>query len=290
MAVRSDATTQRRKGFARSGHVALVGDDNLGPLGELGRIGCKLAIDDLIVLNGVTALIAARKVNDVHDQCGALDVPEEFVPQTLTLAGPFDKAGNVRDDKGTGLAGLNDAKVGDKRREGIIRHLGTSRAHTSNEGGLAHARHANKRGVSHELHLELNPVLKGRLALLGESGSPAHRRHKVDVALTASAARADYSALAGASEVRDLIQGLHGLRIKLAHNGATGHLENQVLTILAVTPGSLAMGAALRTEMVLEAIINKRGKLRIALENDIPTATAVSPIRTALGNERLTTE
>ena len=74
MAVRSDATTQRRKGFARSGHVALVGDDNLGPLGELGRIGCKLAIDDLVILERVAALPVAREVDHVDDEGRALDV------------------------------------------------------------------------------------------------------------------------------------------------------------------------------------------------------------------------
>ena len=290
MPVCRGALAQALEGLARPRHVALVGNDHLGTLGKLGRIGLKLMVNGLVVLDGVSALVAAREIHDVHDESRTLDVAKELVPQALALARALDEAGDVGDDEGAGLPGANDAEVGHERREGIVGDLGARRAHARDERGLAHARHAHEGGICHELHLELDPVLEGRLALLREGGRSANRGDEVDVALTARAAGTHDDTLAGMREVRDLIPGGHGLGGELGHNRAARNLENEVLAVTAVLTRSLAMGASLSAEVVLEAIVDERGELRVALENDVAASATVAAVRAALGYESLAPE
>ena len=226
----------------------------------------------------------------MHDEGRALDVAKELVAKALALARALDEARHVCDDEGAGLAGLDHAEVWHERGEGIVGDLGAGGAHARDERGLAHARHADECGVCHELHLELNPVLEGRLALLGEGRGPAHGGHEVDVALAARAAGAHDDALAGAREVGHLVERLHGLGVELGHDRAAGNAQHEVLAVLAVTPGALTVRAALGAEVVLEAIVDERGELGVALQHDVAAAAAVASVGATLGDERLTAE
>ncbi len=209
--------------------------------------------------------------------------------EALPLARALDEAGDVGRHEG-GVPGAHDAEVGHQRREGVVGDLGPGRAHAGDEGALAHGWHAHEGGVGHELHLELNPVVAGRLALLGEGRGAAHRRDEVDVAAAADAARRHDDALAGDGEVADLGRGLHGLGVELADHGAHGHAQHEVGAVAAVLAGPLAVGAALGPEVVLVAVVDERGELGVALEDHVAAVAAVPAVGPSLGDMGLPAE
>ena len=271
-------------------HVALVGNDDLRAHREVRRIGGELGVDGVVVVDDVTALVPAGHVDHVHDERRALDVAEELVPEPMPLARALDEAGDVSGDEGSAALGACDAEVRDERREGIVGDLRPRRADSRDDGALAHRRHADEGGIGHELHLELDPVLEGGLALLGEGRSPAHGGDEVDVAATSDAAGGDDNALARLGEVGDFVQGGLRLGVELAHDGAERNPEHEVLTVLAVATGSLTVRALLCPEVMLVPVVDERGELRVGLDDDVSAATAVSAVGSALGHECLSAE
>ena len=212
------------------------------------------------------------------------------MPEPVPLARTLDEAGDVGGDEGTPALGACDSEVRDERREGIVGDLGTSRADSRDDGALAHRRHADEGGIGHELHLELDQVLEGRLALLGEGRRPAHGGDEVDVAAASDAAGGDDHALARLGEVGDLIQGGLRLGVELAHDGAERHPEHEILPVLAVATGPLTVRALLGPEVVLVTVVDEGGELRVGLDDDVAAAAAVTAVGSALGHECLATE
>ena len=130
-------------------------------------------------------------------------------------------------------------------------------------------------------------MLLGRLAELGKGRSATHRRHKVGIAQSAGGTGRHDDALAVVHQIGNLEHRGLRLGIELADNGAHGDLENQVLAALTIATSALAVRAALGTEMMLKAVIDKRGQLSIGLDNDIAATTAVAAIGPSLGNKCL---
>ena len=206
--------------------------------------------------------------------------------QTLALARALNEAGDIGDDIGV-LAGTHHAQVGHERGKRVVGNLGACGTHARDERGLAHRGKAHERGVGHELHLELNPVLLGRLTQLGERGRAAHRRHKVRIAQTTGTTGGHDDALAVVHQVGNLEHRGLRLGIEFAHHGAHGDFQNEVLATLAVAAGALTVRTALGTEMVLKAVIDQRRQLSIGLDDDIAATTAVAAIGAALGDKCL---
>ena len=232
-------------------------------------------------MHRVSPLIGAGHVHDMHDEGGTLDMAEELVPQALAFACTLDEARHIGNDEGVAIAGTDHAEVRDKRRERIVGNLRTGCAHAGDERALADRWHANKGSVCHELHLELDPVILRRLALLGKGRRAPDGCHEVDVATASDAARGYDDALAGMREVCNLVERLLRLMVELAHDGAERHLEDQVLAVLAVLSRSLAMRAALCLEVMLVAVVDERRELGVRLEDDISSASAISAVRPA---------
>ena len=205
----------------RARRIALVGDDDLRTLRKLCAILLKLTVDDAIVLNRIAILKPARHVNDMHDQGRALNVAQELMAQATTLARALDETGDVGNDVRI-FAGTHHAQIGHKRGKRVVGNLGTGSAHTRDERGLADRGKAHKRGIGHELHLKLDPVLLSRLAELGKRGRATHRRHKVSVAQTASTTGRHDNALAVVHQVSNLEHRGLRLGIELADYGAHG--------------------------------------------------------------------
>ena len=130
-------------------------------------------------------------------------------------------------------------------------------------------------------------MLLGRLAQLSERGRAAHRRYKVGVAKATGTTGGHDDALTIVHQVGNLEHRGLRLEIELAHHGAHGDLQNEVLTALAVAAGALTMRAALGTEVMLKTVIDQRRQLSIGLNDDIAATTAVAAIGAAFGNKGL---
>ena len=270
----------------RARRIALVGDDDLRTLRKLGAILLELTVDDAVILNRVAILKTARHVDDMHDQGRTLNVAQELVAQALALARALDQTRNVGNDVRI-LTGTHHAEVRHERGKRIVGDLGTGGTHARDERRLTHRGKAHERGIGHKLHLELNPVLLGRFAQLSERGRATHRRHKVGIAQTAGATGRHDNALAVVHQVGNLEHRGLRLGIELAHHGAHGNLQDQVLAALAIATSALAVRAALGAEVMLKAVIDQRRQLSIGLDDDIAATTAVAAIGAALGDKCL---
>ena len=270
----------------RARRIALVGDDDLRTLRELGAILLELTVDDAVILNRVAILKTARHVDDMHDQGRTLDVAQELVAQALALARALDQTRNVGNDVRI-LTGTHHAEVRHERGKRIVGDLGTGGTHARDERRLTHRGKAHERGIGHKLHLKLNPVLLGRFAQLCERGRAAHRRHKVRVAQATGTAGRHDNALAIVHQVGNLEHRGLRLGVELAHHGAHGNLQDQVLAALTVTTGTLPVRAAFGAEVMLKAVIDQRRQLSIGLDDDIAATTAVAAIGAALGDKCL---
>ena len=131
-------------------------------------------------------------------------------------------------------------------------------------------------------------MLLGRLAELGKGRSATHRRHKVRIAQTAGATGRHDNALAVVHQVGNLEHRGLRLGVELAHHGAHGNLQDQVLAAFTVTTGTLPVRAALGAEVMLKAVIDQRRQLSIGLDDDVAATTAVATIGAALGDKCLT--
>ena len=171
------------------GHVDLVEGDQPGPVLEPAVAG-QLALDDVEVVERVAAGLDRGGVDDVHQRGAALDVAQEVVAEAAALGGTLDQAGHVGDHEG-GLAGGDDAEVGDQGGEGVVGDLGPRPRDRRDQRGLAGAREADQADVGDDLQLEAYVELVAGLAEQREAGRLALGRGEGGVAEAAATAGGD---------------------------------------------------------------------------------------------------
>ena len=71
----------------------------------------------------------------MHEEPRALDVAEEFFPETEAAAGALDEPRDVGDDE-LAIVETRDAEVRDERRERIVRDLRSCARERCEESGL----------------------------------------------------------------------------------------------------------------------------------------------------------
>src|SRR5205814_2082411 len=75
--------------------IDLVEADDLRLLGELGAIGLEFLADHPI---GLDAIVSCH-IDEMQEHGAAFNVPQEPVPKTVALMGPFDQSRNVGKDE-----------------------------------------------------------------------------------------------------------------------------------------------------------------------------------------------
>ena len=213
---------------------------------------------------------------------------QKLVTQALALGSALDQAGNIGNRKAQ-IPVTHHSQIGRERRKRVISNLGARGRHAGDERALAHRRHAHKRGVGHELHLELDPERLGWLAQLGERGRTPRRRDEMHVATATAATLGNDHTFAVVGEVGDFLARLQIL-VEQAHDRANGHPEDEVLAICAMHALALAMRTLLRLEMVLVAIVDERGNRGVRNDDDVTTAATIAAVRATLGNMGLATK
>ena len=133
-------------------------------------------------------------------------------------------------------------------------------------------------------------MLLGWLALLGKGRGATNRGDEVDVPAAAVAAGRHDDALPGLRQVGELVEGFLRLGVKLADNGPQRDAEHEVRAIGTVATRTLAVRAALGPEVVLIAVVDKGGQLRVRHNDDVAAVAAVAAVGTALGHVGLAPE
>ena len=110
------------------------------------------------------------------------------------------------------------------------------------------------------------------------------------VSKTAGTARGNDHALTVMGKVGDLENRLLRIGIELAHDGAHGHAQDEILPCLTVFASALAVSATLRTKMVLVAIVDERRELGVGLNDDVTATASVAAVWPALGHMGLASE
>ena len=76
---------QAAHGVFGAGNVDLVGNHDARTLRQFIGVHRKLVVDDAVIFHRIAAFIAARHIDDMHDERGALDMAQEFMAQALAL-------------------------------------------------------------------------------------------------------------------------------------------------------------------------------------------------------------
>jgi hypothetical protein len=137
--------------------------------------------------------------------------------------------------------------------------------------------------VGEQLEMQLHAALLAGQALLGQPRGLPHGRLEARVAAPAGAAARDGDLLAGPHEVEPRAVPALDLR-------ARRHADHQRLAVRPVALGALAMPAPLGPEVDAPAERLEVTERVVAAQHDVAAATAVSPVRPALGHVRLAAE
>ena len=90
-------------------HIALVEGHDLRQLGKPFAVRPEFGVDGVEIMHRV-APAEARNVYQMHQQPGALDVPQELMSQPRALVRALDETRHVRDDK-AGVGDLDHAEI-----------------------------------------------------------------------------------------------------------------------------------------------------------------------------------
>ena len=112
----------------------------------------------------------------------------------------------------------------------------------------------------------------------------------MNVTAATIATRSNNYLLTGRSKIGNLVEWLLCFWIKLSHNSSQGHLEQQILSVRAMTASALTVSAALSLKMMFVAVINQGRKLSVCNNDNIAAVTAIATVWTAFWNICFSTE
>ena len=150
---------------------------------------------------------------------------------------------------------------------------------------LADVGEADEGDVGQQLELEPQPALLALLALLGERRRPAPVRQEPGVAPPAPAAGRGQPAVAGSAPGRRAPR-----PPAVAHHGALGHADDQVVAALAVALLALTVGAVAGPAVGVVAEREQRGDVAVGDEPDVAAVAAVAAVGAAPGDVGLAPE
>jgi len=161
-------------------------------------------------------------------------VPQKVRAQALAFGRSFDEAGDVRDtNSGLGLSAREKARadVRPQRREGVARNLGRRLRQGGQEARLARVGRTDERDVCDHAKLERNEFLLAHASRgVAEHGRGIAMQRGMLRTVAEAAAGADGSDVlhAGGHQVRE-----DDTRVIAPHDGAAGHVDQNVFTVAA---------------------------------------------------------
>ena len=253
-------------------HVHLVQHDEPWPVVEA-AVGRQLRLERRDVGGRIAVGFERGRVHHVYEHRAALDVPEEFQPESLTGGRTRDQARHVGDHERAAV-GLHDAEIGHEGRERIVSDLRTSGRHGGDQRRLAGRWEADEADVRDALEFEHDVERFTRLAQLGEAGRSTARVRQRRVAATAPTAPGRLERRTGADQI-----GQH-LAVPVQHDGAVRDLDDQVCAVRALPVAAGTAGAVGRAQTRTEMKIKQRVYGRVDDEQHVSAVTAAAAVGT----------
>ena len=173
---------------------------------------------------------------------------------------------------------IHDAEVGVERGEVIVCNLGARLGYDGEKRRLADVREADETDVREELQLEHNVVLLTLKTGLCKARRLAGRRCEVGVAPAALAAAAEDERLGVGHVLDDLV------RLCVAHDGAAGDADREILALLAELARALTVHAVVGDVFALVAEVHQRRHIVVDHKDNVAAVAAVSTVGTARGD------
>jgi len=225
------------------------------------------------------------KVDQQTQHASTLDVTQELMTEPATFTRTLDDSRDVGDDELGRFVQTHDAEVRFERGERIVGDLRLCSGDDTDERRLARVRETDECDVGHQLQFELQPTLLAVFTLFGELRRTSTIRQEAGIAATALTTAGRLEARTVSREIREYLTGVH-----VAHDGALGNLDDQVLSPTPVQVLAHSVHAISCTTMRMVAEREQRCNVVIGFQPDRATVAAVTTIRSAESNRTLTTE
>ena len=201
--------------------------------------------------------------------------------QALAQVGPFDEAGDFRQDQGLVLGiRAHDPQLGAQGGEGKGADPGLGRGEGLEQGGFAGIGGAHQAHVRQDLEFQVNAAFPARLAGLAEAGGANPGRGEVGIAHAAPAALGQDQALPGGHEVFN-----EPAAVGVKNPGARGHRHDHRGAVFAVAVLLLAPAAVFRRQDAPALEQAEGAKGRGDFEDDIAAGAAIAAVGPAPGLE-----
>ena len=210
----------------------------------------------------------------MHQQTGALDVPEKLRAQARTGVSTFNQAGDIGDDEAflvRRIAYDYDAEVRLQGGERIIRDLGRRCGNARDQRGLANIRITHKPYVSQQLEFEAKVALLARASVFVLARRAVHRRGKSRVAAPAASTLRDDDAFVRSREIMHFLAG-----VVVVQNRSDGNFQQNVFAFAPGLVGTFAVASTLSLVLWIEAEMHQRVMALAGFHNDVATVTAVA--------------
>ena len=204
---------------------------------------------------------------------------QEADADALAFVGALDDARDVGHHEGFVVVVADDAQVGLQGRERIGRDLGFGGRNRGQKRRFAGIGESDESDIGQQLELENKDPFLPFFARLGVAGRLLGGGLEVVVAQAAAAAAAEDALLPRFHHLEKHLAGLGVLGDR-----ADGHVEVDVLAVLAGAQGGAALLAVRGVDVLAVFEVDQRPELRIGAQDDVSAASAVTAVRAPLGD------
>src|SRR6202158_3114074 len=211
----------------------------------------------------------------MQQHAAALDMTEKTIAEPGRLMRAFDQAWNVRQHESPPV-GIHDAELRMQRSEWIVGDLRLGRADHGKESRFPGIGEADQAGIRDQFQPQPDPALLTFLSGIGVAWRAVGGRLEMRVAEAAIAAFGEHESFAERGEVVD-----QRFAVLVEHLRAHRHLQHDRLAVGTMAVLAHAVGALLRLEVLLIAIVDQRVQAIDRLDDDVAAAAAIAAARSA---------
>ena len=236
----------------------------------------KLRANHSIVVGRLRS-VERREIDQMHDRLGSLDVTQEIVTETGSVACALDQTRNVRKNHPSIARQLGDAELRLAGGERISADLGRRPTGRVQQRRLTRVGQPDESDIGDQLQFKPQRALHRIATRSAFRGRLMRRSLESIVAQPALPALGDHDLLTFIKNVRHEIAGF-----QVADHGSQRHADKQIRAVATVTLLARALFARNGEAMRPMLKLNQRVEMRIAHQDHMSAATAVASIGTTL--------